>query len=79
MADDYGVPGAPRTEAYALLKKMLTEPIGPIVQLRRWFTLWDAAKGLDQIWHSMLIALVAMLASEGKDAYRLAETVAASS
>ena len=64
-----------RQQAFQLLSGMLTAPLGPLVQLRRWFTLWDAGWGLDSLWHTMLFSMIAEYAMHGVDAWKLAETV----
>ena len=40
-----------------LANEMLHMPIGPKVQMRRWWTFYDAGLVLDRIWHTMLLAL----------------------
>ena len=75
IATDHGVEGAPAEQVWQLLQQFKHEPMGPKVQMRRWFTIWDAGWGVDRLWHTMLFALVMSYALDGTDAFHLAGQV----
>lgn len=58
-----------------LLHRFLHEPIGPKVEMRRWFSFYDAGASVNQHWHALLLGLVAAYAVEGVDAWKLAATL----
>ena len=62
----------PVAQVWQLLQRFQEEPIGPKVQMRRWFTIWDAAWSMDRLWHTLLFALVMDYAMDGVDAWDLA-------
>ena len=62
-------------QVWQLLQQLKHEPVGPKVQMRRWFTIWDAGWGVDRLWHTMLFALVMSYALDGIDAFHLAGQV----
>ena len=72
---DYDDPGMTHTRAWELLGELLNEPIGPKVQMRRWFTIHDAGWGVDRMWNTMLFALVMQYSMDGTNAFKLAEEV----
>ena len=65
IADDHG--GGEGRDVRSLAKFMLTLPLGPKVQLRRWYTLYDAGRTLSKIWHTMLLALFVWYYALGED------------
>ena len=75
IANDHGVSGMPVGQVWQLLQRFQEEPIGPKVQMRRWFTIWDVAWSLDRLWHTLLFALVMDYAMDGVDAWDLAGKV----
>ncbi len=62
-----------REGLFALMRQMLESPMGPKVEMRRWYTFWDAGWTLDTHWHTMLLALVAEYAMRGQDAWAVAQ------
>ena len=46
-----------------MMSLMQQEGKGPIVQLRRWFTNYDASELLDKVWHTLLVALIFLFAA----------------
>ena len=66
IAADHGVsPGMENVRA--ALEEFCRRPLGPRVELRRWFTFIDMAPALLRIWHSLLLALCAMAMFRGDD------------
>jgi len=59
------------SQVLGLLGKMLEVPMGPKVEMRRWFTYWDAGWVLDKLWHSMLFSLVVWYGMNGEDAWEV--------
>ena len=60
------------SQAWKILRSTKGAPLGPKVQMRRWFTIWDAGWSLDELWHSMLYGLVTTYAMDNIDAFKLA-------
>ena len=60
------------TDVRVLARRMLTTQIGPIVQMRRWYTKYDAGIDLDKVWHTMLLALYVWFFAEGQDPHEIA-------
>ena len=58
-------------QVLGLLGKMLEVPMGPKVEMRRWFTYWDAGWVLDKLWHSMLFSLVVWYGMNCEDAWEV--------
>ena len=58
------------------LRQMLLLPLGRKVQMRRWWTHYDAGKDLNKIWHSMLLACMAWYYAEGSDPFAIATRTA---
>ena len=48
--------------------------VGSRVEMRRWYSYYDAAVELDQTWHSMLLALVVETLCAGEDPWVIAAT-----
>ena len=69
IADDHRQPYHCTEQVVELLKSMLRVPMGPKVEMRRWFTFWDAGWTLDKLWHSMLLALIVWYGMNGEDAW----------
>ena len=40
------------------------------MEMRRWFTFYDAGETIDRLWHTMLLALVVWFLAQNKDSYR---------
>ena len=57
-----------------LARHMLSLPLGPKVEMRRWFTYFDAGFGLDRIWHTLLMALWIWYLADGRDPQVVAST-----
>lgn len=57
-----------------LLRHMLVGPLGPKVELRRWWTFYDAGRDVDKMWHTMLLSLVVLFGILGEDASVVART-----
>ena len=68
IARDHGA--ARGADIRALAGEMLHMPIGPIVQMRRWYTYYDAGLKLDKIWHTMLLALQVWYYANGEDPHQ---------
>ena len=73
IAEDYEVRGA-SADVRALAARMLAMPLGPKVQTRRWYTLYDAGIVLSRIWHTMLLALLIWYHAEGQDPEQILRT-----
>ena len=69
---DHGV--AAGSDVRKLASKMLSMPLGPKVQMRRWYTFYDAALDLDPIWHTMLLAMWVWYLSDGQDPRKIVAT-----
>ena len=61
------------------LRLMLSDPLGPKVELRRWFTVLLADESIDSLWHTMLLALCWQFAMDGVDPWALAAKIIAKS
>ena len=71
IARDYGEP--PSSDCRPLLRRMLDLPMGPIVQMRRWWTEYGAGLTLDKIWHSFLVAMIVWYTALGQDPWKIAQ------
>ena len=60
-------PSGGQEDVITLCEQMLALPLGPKVEVRRWFTFYDAGGLLDRVWHSMLLALFVWYLADGKD------------
>ena len=75
IANDHGLPLGSCDNPKALMtamRLMINAPIGPKVEMRRWFTFFDAGENLDKYWHTMLLALMVWYAASGLDAWKVA-------
>ena len=54
-------------EILRLLEKATQAPMSQRVEMRRWFTFYEAGWPLLQMWHSLLLALLAEFAFDGKN------------
>ena len=72
---DYDNLGMTQNQAWEALREMMREPIGPKVQMRRWYTIWDAGWGIDRMWNSMLFALIVQYALDGSNGFDLASQI----
>ena len=75
IAKDHGVEGASVQQVWNIVTDFNSEAMGPKVQMRRWFTIWDAGWRVDKLWHTLLFALVMSYAMDGVDAFELAGKV----
>jgi hypothetical protein len=71
IARDHDVPFMSANQVVVLLREVLTHHMGPKVEMRRWFTFWDAGWVIDRLWHSMLLAIVAWYGMNGEDAWEV--------
>ena len=68
IARDMGRPRAALSEhgAFAaMVRWVLSAPVGPKVERRRRFIFLDAGPDLDKAWHTMLVALIVEVFIEG--------------
>ena len=80
IARDVGLPLSALSEPGAfdsMVRRVLRAPIGPKVEMRRWFTFMDAGPDLDRAWHTMLVALIVEFWLEGADPWEVAAKAAA--
>ena len=74
IANDHGQPPqlvtADPAQVKVLLRVMLNMPMQARVEMRRWFTYHTAGWTLDQIWHSLLLAMITLFCIEGKDPWQ---------
>ena len=77
IAKDHGRQSADLSwgELKRRIEVMLVDKIGPVVQLRRWWSVYDAVEHLIVIWHTMFMSLV-QFAMKGVDAWKLARETA---
>lgn len=68
IARDGGVPDT-ADNVVEKLKEFTRMAMGGKVEMRRWMTYMDMGPHLDNIWHTLLLALVAECMIEGKDPY----------
>ena len=70
IARDHGLP---QTYSWAQLvhamRRMLADSIGPSVELRRWWSVFDSVVDLLIVWHTFLLALVLQYAMDGSNAF----------
>lgn len=45
----------------------LDEPIGIKVEMRRWYTYYDAGRQFHKLWHTLLLALLAQCLLDGEN------------
>ena len=72
---DHDLESSSPDKAHKILQSIKKVSLGPKVQMRRWFTIWDAGWGLDSLWHSLLFGVVVTYAMDGVDAWKLAGEV----
>jgi hypothetical protein len=68
---DHGVSFLGPSQVVALVRQMLGYHMGPKVEMRRWFTFWDAGWVIDRLWHTMLLAIIAWYGMNGEDAFEV--------
>ncbi len=70
LARDAGLPAedfdSPGTIAQ-VLAVLVNSPIGPRVEMRRWWTFYDAVEHMDKLWHALALALVVEFLLAGED------------
>ena len=74
IARDLGRPLSALSEPSAfnaMVRWVLSAPIGQKVEMRRWFTFLDAGPSLDKAWHTMLVALIVDFSSRVRTLGRL--------
>ena len=74
IAKDHGYASDAGVDVIQLARRMVSMPLGPKVQLRRWWTLYDAGRTLDRLWHTMLLALHIWYHAHGQDPEKVASS-----
>ena len=58
-----------------VMEKMLVDVLGPGVEFRRWWSVYDSVDHCMPLWHTMLLALMAHCCMNGEDPFQILRTV----